>query len=306
MDGSTIPDEVRAACADVAERARLVRIDHGRIASYAAELAARPQAPTWLEGRAWGDDRDAVAARIVVGNAVNFGSGWHPVLRKRPGLSGARTVSAALDEVPLGAERLAGIDAGHVAGLLGQDRHGPAAELLELFAAALRAIGSFVVDHYDGSFASLVDAAEGSALRLVDSLAGLATWHDVCSYDGRGVPFWKRAQITANDLHRALDCFGVDVDRLTMFADNLIPHVLHVDGVLVLDGALAARIGRGELLSYGEPAEVELRAGAVHAVELLARTAGRPPRILDDLLWSAGQDPRYKSRPRPRCRTTAY
>jgi hypothetical protein len=128
----------------------------------------------------------------------------------------------------------------------------------------------------------------------------------VCRYDGRPVPFWKRAQICANDLHGALDCFGIDVDRLTMFADNLVPHVLRVDGVLRLDDALAARIDRGELLTHGEPAEIELRACAVHAVELLAQVTGHPPRIVDHLLWSAGQAPRYKSRPRPRCRTTAY
>jgi hypothetical protein len=63
-----------------------------------------------------------------------------------------------------------------------------------------------------------------------------------------------------------------------------------------------------QLLEHGSPAEVELRACAVHAVELLASaTAGRlsPPR-LDQLLWNRGRGARYKARPRPRCRTTAY
>lgn len=91
-----------------------------------------------------------------------------------------------------------------------------------------------------------------------------------------------------------------------MFADNLIPHVLRLDGVLEVDDALVERIGRGELLTYGEPAEVELRACAVHAVERLADASGRPPRVVDDILWTAGQEPRYKSVPRPGCRTTAY
>jgi putative queuosine salvage protein len=302
----SIPEAVREACADVAARARSVRIVDEAVEARAESLAAEAEAPIWLGARAWGDDREVVAARVVVGNAVNFGSGWHPVLRKPPGLSGARTVAAALDATPLTAGDLATIDPGAVAELLGQDPAGPAAELLGLFAAALREVGGYVADRHDGSFAALVDAAGGSAVQLVGTLAGLPRWRDVCTYDGRPVPLWKRAQITANDLHRALGCFPDDVDRLTMFADNLIPHVLRLDGVLDVDDALVARVDRGELLGYGEPAEVELRAAAVHAVELLAAASGRPPRVLDDLLWTAGQEPRYKSVPRPRCRTTAY
>ena len=54
-----------------------------------------------------------------------------------------------------------------------------------------------------------------------------------------------------------------------MFADNLVPHVLRLDGVLWFDPELVARIERGELIEHGSPEEVEIRACAVHAVELL-------------------------------------
>ena len=37
-----------------------------------------------------------MAAEVVAWNAVNFGSGWFPQLRKRPGLSGARSLAEAL------------------------------------------------------------------------------------------------------------------------------------------------------------------------------------------------------------------
>jgi hypothetical protein len=122
-------------------------------------------------------------------------------------------------------------------------------------------------------------------------------------FDDRG--FWKRAQITPNDLALAGVAEFGDLDELTIFADNLVPHVLRVDGVLVYDDELAARIDREELLPPGEE-EREIRASAVHACELIARELGIPPRDLDVMLWNRGQAPRYKSRPRHRTRTVHY
>ncbi len=84
--------------------------------------------------------------------------------------------------------------------------------------------------------------------------------------------------------------------------------MLRVDGVLRLDLALTAAIEAGELLPHGSPQEVELRAAAVHAVELLAaaRQGALSPAEIDRALWNRGADPHYKSRPRPRSRNTAY
>ena len=95
--------------------------------------------------------------------------------------------------------------------------------------------------------------------------------------------FYKRAQITANDLVLAGVASYPDVDELTIFADNLVPYVLHCDGVLRYDDALVA-----EPLEHGSRVEVELRACAVHACELLATRLGVPPRTLDNWLWNRG------------------
>ena len=122
-------------------------------------------------------------------------------------------------------------------------------------------------------------------------------------FDDRG--FWKRAQIVANDLALAGVCEFADLDRLTVFADNLVPHVLRVDGVLVYDDELASRIDRGQLLEPGGE-EREIRACAVHAGELIAAELGVAPRVLDTWLWNRGQEPQYKAVPRHRCRTVFY
>jgi hypothetical protein len=117
--------------------------------------------------------------------------------------------------------------------------------------------------------------------------------------------FYKRAQIVPSDLALAGVAQFADLDRLTIFADNLVPHVLRVDGVLRYDADLAAHIDAGELLEPGEQ-EREIRACAVHACELIAQQLGVAPRILDIWLWNRGQQAPYKAVPRHRTRTTAY
>jgi hypothetical protein len=82
--------------------------------------------------------------------------------------------------------------------------------------------------------------------------------------------------------------------------------VLRLDGVLVFEPGLVARIEHGELIEHGSMEEVEMRACAVHAVELLSAHMRRPAAELDRILWQRGQQSRYKARPRPRSRSTAY
>jgi hypothetical protein len=308
---SAVSDEVREACAWVAERASWVRIEAGAIAEYAKAL---PES----EGGGDGDpsfalvagDRETRAAFGLCLNAINFGSGWWPTIRKREGLSGYSTIAAALVDRfrgagPWSAAELTELSPADLAAVLGQDPEHP---LMTDFARSLRDVGAHVRADHDGRFERVVDAAAGSALRLAGLLASWDAFADASTYGGRRVPFFKRAQLAAADLDRAGVASFPDRHRLTAFADNLIPHVLRVDGVLRLDPALEAKIEAGGLLEHGSPEEVELRACAVHAVELLAADGDRtlsPPDI-DAILWNRGREPRYKAIPRPRSRNTAY
>jgi len=302
-----VSERVRAGCARVAGMARSVEIDVGAIGAYAEGLtapeAAAAESP--IEG-----DGEARAAFVVCLDAINFGSGWWPTIRKRDGLSGYSTIEAGLadrfrGEGAWSAEELRRLSAAEIATVTGQDVNHP---LMGQYAAALRDVGAHVMVEHDGSFEAVVDAADGSALALADLLAGWDAFADVSIYDGESVPFYKRAQIAAADVDRMGVAELLEVDRLTAFADNLVPHVLRVDGVLRLDPELERRIDAEELLVHGSPEEVELRACAVHAVELLADALDHRlcPAEIDAVLWSRGRSPRYKSRPRPRCRNTAY
>jgi hypothetical protein len=286
-------DRVRESAAAIAGEARHVSIELDRLDAIA------PGPPPvldperhYLEG-----SRADVGAYLLTLDAINFGSGWFPTLRKRPGCSGYYTIAWALadrfrTDGPWSNDELRHMDADTLADVLGQER---GHELMRLYAEALRQLGEWL-----GAQAPLarVEATAGrSAEALAEGLRGMPFFDDV--------GFWKRAQITANDFQLAGILEFDDIDRLTIFADNLVPHVLRVDGVLRYDDALAARIDAGELLAPGSE-EREIRGCAVHACELIAAQLEIPPRDLDVMLWNRGQGERYKSRPRHRTRTVYY
>jgi hypothetical protein len=288
-----LTDQVRQTCRSIAESARFVSIDLDRLGELEPGSAPELDAEChYLEGTT-----DDVADYMLTLDTINFGSGWFPTLRKRPGLSGYFTVAASLTDHwrsagPWSGDELRALKGTDVAAVLGQE---PDHELMGLFAEALRDLGRFL----DARRAiDLVADAGGSAECFASVLAAGMPF-----YDDRG--FWKRAQIAANDLALAGVAEFTDLDRLTIFADNLVPHVLRVDGVLRYDPALAARIDAGELLPPGEE-EREIRACAVHACELIAERLGMPARSLDTALWNKGQAPKYKAVPRHRTRTVFY
>ncbi|HET7454590.1 MAG TPA: queuosine salvage family protein [Solirubrobacterales bacterium] len=304
MPPVSLPDEVRAACAWVAERARSVRIDEEAIEEYAAGL---PQPGADKEEAPFAEEPEAAAAFAICMNAINFGSGWWPTIRKRPGMSGYGTMAAGVTERfetvgPWTVGELEAMDAETIAAIVGQDPEHP---LMPQFAAALRDVGGRVTADHGGRFLNPAEEAD-SIPALAGTFAAWTSFADVSTYDGREVPFYKRAQLAAADLHRAgvVDLPGLD--HLTAFADNLVPHVLRLDGILRLDSDLTARIEAEELLEHGSPEEVELRACAVQAVELLAATRPLTPAEIDSTLWNRGRDAGYKSRARPRSPGTAY
>src|SRR4051794_8022930 len=92
MSAMGLCDDVRRHCATVAAGGRWVEIDLdglGRV-----EPGPPPELDRerhYLDG-----PREAVAAYMLTLDAINFGSGWFPTVRKRPGSSGYYTVAWAL------------------------------------------------------------------------------------------------------------------------------------------------------------------------------------------------------------------
>lgn len=314
-------DRIRDACAEVSRRARSVRIDDEALEQLVALLAReRPPEPQLDPAQRGFPDTESTLAFVLTINAINFGSGWFPTLTKRKGLSGYLTIAHGLRDHfeksgPWTPARLASLTASDCAQTFGQTERGGAAELMSLYAEALGELGSFLHREHASRFAGPVEQAGGSAERLVEILAAMPFYRDVSHYDGFEVPFYKRAQITGADLSRALHGRGLgqfrDLDCLTIFADNLVPHTLRMFGVLRYDVRLEQKIDAGELIPHGSEEEVEIRATGLHAVEQIVTSCRRRgwqvnARRIDNLLWSRGQSPEIKARPRHRTRCTYY
>jgi Potential Queuosine, Q, salvage protein family len=311
---------VRSACARVADRARFVSIDTAALERFfAAHSELAPPASADPAHQHFADPATTLAY-VVTLDAINFGSGWFPELVKRPGMSGYFTVATCLREQfaragAWSAADLAKLDAQRCAEVFGQHGNAAVRDLLELFARALRDLGDWLAARHGGSFERAVAAADGSAERLATSLCEMTLYRDVARHSGVEVPLYKRAQITAADLAAAFGGRGPgafrDLRDLTIFADNLVPHVLRCEGVLVYDPDLVARIEREELLPAGSPEEVEIRAVALHAVELAVRAlrergVDASAHELDYWLWHRGQRPEIKAHPRHRTRCPYY
>ena len=310
------------ACQAVAESAIHVRINYDQIPAYALSLPVqKAMSPELDPQNHYLDHGDGTVAFILTLDSVNFGSGYFPHLQKRPGMSGYFTVASALNDYfknhgPVSAYQLRNTTMEDCAKIFGQDLNNPPVkELMQHFCKALNDLGRYLLENFGGRFDNLVAFANASVDRFVEILIKMPYFNDVESYDNFNVPFYKRAQLAAADLALAFNGNGWghfnDLDKLTIFADNLVPHVLRVDNILTYEKNLVDRIDSGELIPSGSPEEVEIRATAVHAVELLKeelQNAGNPVTSsgLDYLLWNRGQQPHYKAIPRHRTKTVFY
>jgi hypothetical protein len=313
---------IRARAAEIARRARFVRIDHRALERMAEQMEASPPAPpSWDPATHHVGTPRSRLAYVITLDAINFGSGWFPKLAKRQGRSGYFTIAMGLKdrfdaEGPWSAPELAELSPSDLAQVTGQKLEDPeVVELMALFATALNDLGRLLATRYGSSFAALVESAEGRSGALVERLAEMPLYRDVSVYDALEMPFYKRAQITVADLAIAFEGRGFgafrDLAELTMFADNLVPHVLRCEGVLQYRQRLGDRIDAGELLEHGSPEEVEIRACGLHAVEelvaaLRARGVETTAQSVDMTLWHRGQRPETKARPRHRARCPYY
>jgi len=193
---------------------------------------------------------------------------------------------------------------------------------MQHFCYALRDLGSLLADSFDGSYTKLLKSANQSAASLVDILKHMPYYKDVSAYPLANnrtlvVPLYKRAQITVSDLALAFNYqnqgYFEDLDQLTIFADNLVPHVLYCDGILTYDDSLIETIESETPIDAQSKQEIELRGVALHAVERiveeLKKIEGVPAltsQQVDVTLWDRGQHPNYKSRKRHRTRSVYY
>jgi hypothetical protein len=321
-----IMQEVINTAQNVAEMSSYVCINKEALVSFLKRLLEdRTEVPPWNPLYHFCDSNEDTVSYLLVLDSLNFcfwpateGSRWEIKFGSRM-LSGYYALAASLKRavetgIPIiRAEYLAELSLGRLKRILtGRGE----LQLLENRVHILNELGQLLLKEYDGKAHRLVEAAGMSAVTLARLLAQeLSSFRDVAGYMGHNVFFYKRAQIFAADLHGAFDGKGwgsfTDMGKLTAFADYKLPQVLRELGILRYTEGLARTVDQGTPLGAGSPAEVEIRANTIWAVELIRQeleAMGRGLRAfeIDWILWNMGQAKEFKVRPYHRTVTIFY
>lgn len=307
------PHPILDGLAPVLAGARHVRIHEDKVREVASWLA--------YEGLPWPDfrfmpqpdasDRDLMDFAFVA-SAVNFAFTdfrTRTVFRathRREERSDAEAMMACLTrayeagEPVLDGAHLARFTRGEVERLFAGNVEIP---LLDERLAILRDVGRVLEQRHGGRFHKFVAAgpqrlyAEGQGL-LERLVAEFPSFDDTATCRGHRVAFHKRAQLLFWFLHARFRQDGLfrleDEERMTAFADYIVPAALRVLGIFSYSPALETAIRERRIVPAGSEEEVEIRASMVWACHLLTREVNRlrPPElaviepVIDARLWT--------------------
>lgn len=167
----------------------------------------------------------------------------------------------------------------------------------------LRSAGRVLVERYEGRFHNffrsgsrrLYDKGQGMIERLI---AEFPRFRDVSLYEGHEVKIYKLVQLALWVLHCSLRHSGGfrvdDLDKMTAFADYIVPVALRVMGILSYAPSLENALSAGKLIPRDSPEEVEIRTHTLYATALLREEVNmhRPPESqviipqIDARLWT--------------------
>jgi putative queuosine salvage protein len=168
-------------------------------------------------------------------------------------------------------------------------------QLLDERARIWREVGDTLVERYDSRFSNVFHTAGSCAEFLGLLTRDFPRFDDTATYDGETVRFWKLAQLSVWILQATLPggTGFEDLDRLTAFADYIVPAALRVLGITSYSDELDSAIRAGRLIEAGSPWEIEIRAHTIYACDELTRRVNqlRPPELrvivpqVDARLW---------------------
>ena len=319
-----ILQKIKEKTAYVANNNSHITIRYDKIPAYAIDvIITNVKKSKWnWDWHYKGQSEEETLAYLLILDAINFGSGYFSELKKKQGInSGYATVAIYLKEEflknPIDAKTLTTMDKYICSNIFRQDIENPnIADLMDKFALAMRELGEYILKNYSGSFSNFVLSAKHSAAALVEKLSQLRLFEDIAIYKGQEIPILKRAQITVGDIYTALDGKGLgrfdDIAELTIFADNVVPHVLRYDGILQYSGELAKIIDSGIPIASGDEMEIALRACSITAVEEIVKELKKQGRediitlYIDHFLWERGHEEPYISQKRHITKTIYY
>ncbi len=139
-------------------------------------------------------------------------------------------------------------------------------------------VGSVLAEKYDGRFHNFVKSCSP---RLYDNGNGLVDrmvkefprFNDVSDYDGHAIKIYKLPQLGLWLTYASLRKTGQfrldDVDKMTAFADYIVPVALRLLGITSYSPELEHAINTHQMIPRDGRWEVEIRAHCVYATALL-------------------------------------
>jgi hypothetical protein len=167
----------------------------------------------------------------------------------------------------------------------------------------LHQAGKVLTEKYDGRFHKFVHSCSP---RLYDNGNGLIErmakefprFDDVSIVDGHEIRFYKLAQLGIwmlySTLHRAGKFRLDDVEKMTAFADYIVPLGLRLHGITRYSEGLEKAINSHQMIPRDSRREIEIRAHCIYATALLREEINklRPPNLqviipqVDARLWT--------------------
>ncbi len=152
----------------------------------------------------------------------------------------------------------------------------------------LRDAGAVLAAKYDGRYYNFIRSCPP---RLYDNGKGLVErlaaefprYNDVSQYDGHEIKFYKLTQLGYWQIYAGLGPGGAfkleDPQKMTAFADYIVPVALRVMGITSYSPELEHAINTYQLIPRDSRQEIEIRAHCLYATALLADEINklRPP-----------------------------
>ena len=167
----------------------------------------------------------------------------------------------------------------------------------------LHQVGKVLQSKYNGRFHNFVQACSprcyDNGNGLVDRLVSeFPRFNDVSMYDGHEIKFYKLPQLGVwmlyANLHRSGGFRLDDPEKMTVFADYIVPVALRVMGITSYSPALEKTIHSYQMIPRDSTQEIEIRAHCIYSTALLREEVNklRPPDMqviipqIDARLWT--------------------
>ena len=294
---------VLASVQPVVKAAELVRVNHEKISEVANWMAyeefAKPDGSMLFD---FGNDPDVLMDFTLVVNTMNFAfTDFSTGVKFETDYMGKRWCDSEAMLACLHRAINAGIpffSGEYLAKVTRKDLESVFAGTIEMpmldeRVVLFNEVGRVLVEKYQGRYSKFVRSCAPRLYANGDGLLERLTtefprFRDVSSYQGSDVHIYKLAQLGIWGMHLALSPRGAwkleDADKLTAFADYIVPVGLRVMGIFEYAPALEQQINDLVEVKRDSNAEIELRASSIYVIAKLTEEINKRRPGMDPLL----------------------